>query len=78
MTQIANLDFGTKKMSTQNIIIFFVIGFLVCFSISGCNRTRIDMDSFGTVVEELPNLPEASEPYAYPETYEPVKPRGMF
>ena len=49
-------------------LIFFLVGLFL--SGSGCNvnpKPEVSAAAYGKVVDQLPDIPEAKEPYKYPD-----------
>ncbi|MDR1957828.1 MAG: hypothetical protein LBQ54_02090 [Planctomycetaceae bacterium] len=57
-----------KKRMTPMAAAVLTLPFLL---MPGCDRPEAAPESYGKIVEQLPDLPEAKEPYKYPATYEP-------
>jgi len=81
MTDICGIDYFTvPKLSGMFMIPFLVsrpmrffvsLLFLGCLGgivfLSGCDRPEHEVYHYGTIIDQLPDIPEAKEPFELPE-----------
>jgi len=49
-----------------------------CLSAAGCGvKQELPDSAYGKVVDKLPDLPEAKEPYKFPVEMKPLSPGGF-
>jgi len=68
----------TERIVMKNLLYFTVVScfLLALASLCGCDRPEVSPDSYGTIVEKLPDLEDAKAPYPFPDSYKPKETRS--